>query len=320
MSWLKRKARNRRLGSDHVLDVKVRSVQVRANRLRLGALALALVFATVFSLFLLWRGGEWVLNRLLYENKTYAIQDIEVQTDGVIAPDVLRRWAGVKIGENLLALDLGRVKRDLEMVSTIQSVAVERVLPGTLRLRVSERDPLAQIYMPRATAGGGLEMTILQLDAQGYAMTPPDPRQLAVPPADTNDVLPVITGANTGQLAPGTQVESSQVRSALKLLYAFGHSPMAGIVDLRQVDVSSPVVLVARTGEGSEITFSVRDMDRQLRRWRQIYDVGQRLNKAVATLDLSVSNNIPATWVDANTLPPPVPRTKNLQHTRKRNV
>jgi cell division septal protein FtsQ len=320
MSWLKRKARNRRLGSDHVLDVKVRSEQVRANRLRLGALALALVFATVFSLFLLWQGGEWVLNRLLYENKTYAIRDIDVQTDGVIAPDVLRRWAGVKVGENLLALDLGRVKRDLEMVSTIQSVAVERVLPGTLRLRVSERDPLAQIYMPRATAGGGLEMTILQLDREGYVMTPPDPRQLAVAPADTNDVLPVITGANTGQLAPGRQVGSSQVRSALKLLDAFGRSPMAGIVDLRQVDVSSPVVLVARTSEGSEITFSVQDMDHQLRRWRQIYDVGQRLNKAVATLDLSVSNNIPATWVDANTLPPPVPRSKNQQHTRKRNV
>jgi cell division septal protein FtsQ len=320
MSWLKRKARNRRLGSDHVLDVKVRSEQMRAGRLRLGALALALVFTTVFSLFLLWQGGEWVLNRLLYENKTYAVREIDVQTDGVIAPDVLRRWAGVKAGENLLALDLGRVKRDLEMVSTIRTVAVERVLPGTLRLRVSEREPLAQVYMPRATAGGGLEMTILQLDREGYVMTPPDPRQLAAPAADTNDVLPVITGANAGQLAPGRPADSSQVRSALQLIGAFGRSPMVGLVDLRQVDVSSPAVLIARTSDGGEITFSVQDLDRQLRRWRQIYDVGQRLNMALATLDLSVSNNIPATWVDANTLPPPVPRSKNQQHTRKRNV
>jgi hypothetical protein len=320
MSWLKRKAKNRRLSTDHVLDVKVRSEQVRANRLRLGALALALVFATVFSLFLLWQGGEWVLNRLLYENKTYAIQNIEVQTDGVIAPDVLRRWAGVKIGENLLALDLGRVKRDLEMASAVRSVAVERVLPGTLRLRVSEREPLAQVYLPRATAGGGLEMTILQLDREAFVMTPADPRELAQPPADTNDLLPVITGANAGQLVPGRPVESSQVRSALQLIAAFGRSPMAGLVDLRQVDVSSPAVLVARTSEGSEITFSVQDLDRQLRRWRQIYDVGQRFNMALATLDLSVSNNIPATWVDANTLPPPAPGSRNQQHTRKRNV
>ena len=37
---------------------------------------------------------------------TFAIQRIDVQTDGVIAPDQLRRWSGVKPGENLIALDL----------------------------------------------------------------------------------------------------------------------------------------------------------------------------------------------------------------------
>ncbi len=95
---------------------------------------------------------------------------------------------------------------------------------------------------------------------------------------------------------------------------------MSGLLDLRQVDVSSPEVLVARTSEGSEITFSGQDFDRQLRRWREIYDIGQRMAKAVATLDLSVPNNIPATWVDASTLPPATPRPRNQPHTRKRNV
>ena len=51
----------------------------------------------------------------------------DVQTDGVIAPDQLRRWARVKPGENLFALDLARVKRDLELVPLIESVSVERV-------------------------------------------------------------------------------------------------------------------------------------------------------------------------------------------------
>ena len=54
--------------------------------------------------------------------------------------DQLRRWAGVKPGENLFALDLARVKRDLEMVPLIDSVSVERVLPRTLRIRVTERE------------------------------------------------------------------------------------------------------------------------------------------------------------------------------------
>jgi len=46
----------------------------------------------------------------------------------VIAPEQLRRWTRVRIGANLIALDLASVKRNLELVSTIDSVSVERVL------------------------------------------------------------------------------------------------------------------------------------------------------------------------------------------------
>src|SRR5581483_9802494 len=115
VNWFNRKPKNRRLGREHVLDVKLRSDQVRATRMRLAAIAMGLLFATVFGFYLVWRAGEWALNRLVYENKAFAVQEIQVQTDGVIAEDQLRRWAGVKPGENLLALDLGRVKRNVEM-------------------------------------------------------------------------------------------------------------------------------------------------------------------------------------------------------------
>src|SRR5262245_11857556 len=127
--WLKRKPRNRRLGREYVLDVKVRSSQVRAARARLTALSLGGIFAIIIGAILIWKGTEWGLNRLVYENSSFAIQDIDVQTDGVIAVDQLRRWAEVRNGENLLALDLAKVKRNLELVSLIQSVSVERVLP-----------------------------------------------------------------------------------------------------------------------------------------------------------------------------------------------
>ena len=63
---------------------------------------------------------------------------------------------------------------------------------------------------------------------------------------------------------------------------------MAAIVDLRQVDVSSPDVLIVTTTQGSEITFATQDMERQLRRWHEIYNEGQRISKAIATLDLAV--------------------------------
>ena len=118
--WFKRKPKNRRLGREQVLDVKLRSSKVRAARTRMTAVSLGIVFATVFGLYMVYRGGEWLLNRLVYENRAFAIEEVDVQTDGIIPVDQLRRWSGIKPGENLLALDLGRVKRDLEMVPLVR--------------------------------------------------------------------------------------------------------------------------------------------------------------------------------------------------------
>src|SRR6516165_9270153 len=103
--WFKRAPKNRRLNRGHVLDVKLRSDQASAARTRLVSVTLGVVFGTVFGLYLLWRAGEWALDKFVYENSTFAIQNIEVQTDGVIAPEQLRRWTRVKPGANLIALD-----------------------------------------------------------------------------------------------------------------------------------------------------------------------------------------------------------------------
>src|ERR1044071_2468687 len=107
--WSKRKQKNRRLSRGHVLDVKLRSDQVRATRTRLATVVISVVFGTVFGLYLFWCAGTWALDKFIYENADFAIQKIDVQTDGIISPDQLGRWAGVKPGANLIALDqIGR--------------------------------------------------------------------------------------------------------------------------------------------------------------------------------------------------------------------
>src|SRR5271169_5464127 len=113
--WFKREQKNRRLNRGHVLDVKVRSDQANAARTRLASIALGVTLGTIFGLYLFWRAGEWALDKFVYENSTFAIASIEVQTDGVIAPEQLRRLTNVKLGANLIALDLASVKRSLEL-------------------------------------------------------------------------------------------------------------------------------------------------------------------------------------------------------------
>src|SRR6185369_5041854 len=95
----------------------------------------------------------------------FAIERLEIETDGVLAPEQLRTWGGVRPKDNLMALDLARVKRDLELVPAIESVIIERVLPGTLRIRVTEREPIAQVLVQQLQ---GAEGGVYTLDANGF--------------------------------------------------------------------------------------------------------------------------------------------------------
>ena len=106
----------------------------------------------------------------------------------------------------------------------------------------------------------------------------------------------MLVGLNTAELVPGRALQTDQGRAALKLIQQFARSPMAGRATLHQVDISDPAVLRVRTGEGSEVVFGLSDLDRQLRRWRLIYDYGLKHGLGVTTVDLSIRNNLPVRW------------------------
>lgn len=318
MSFFNRKQKNRRLGRVHVLDVKLRSDQVRRTRLRAAALGCGALVGTVLVVFGLWRGGEWVLNRVIYENPAFAIRAVQVQTDGVIAPHQLRRWANIRSGQSLLGPDLlEKVKRNLEMVPAIETVSVERVLPGTLRIRVTEREPVLQIAVPQSTARG-IENLIFHLDDKGVVMQPLNPGQRTKPFLQADESLPLLSGLKQMDLRPGRSVDAPAVQAALKLATEFALSPMAGLVDLKRIDVSAPDVIVVTTGQGSEVTFGLENLDQQLRRWRQVHEEGYRQRKGnLASLDLSVANNAPARWLDPKIVPPPAKPPKPSRTNKK---
>lgn len=317
----KSKNKNRRLGRDYVLDVKLRSSQVRAARVRLAALSGAAIFGTIFGFYLLWRAADWGLNKFVYENRSFAIKEIDLQTDGTIATDQLKRWARVKMGENLMALDLSRVKRDLEMAPQVHSVSVERILPGTLRIRVEEREPIAQATVLRAEGGDRITNTVYTLDGEGWVMMPAEAKAASSKEGAGETTLTMITGLNSAELQPGRRIDSEQCRAALEFLRLFESSPAAKVVDVKRIDISSPEVLVVTTSQQGEITFRNTDLEQQILRWHEITLAGQRQGKALAWLDLAISNNIPARWIEASIVPPATPKpAKPLKIRKKTHV
>lgn len=319
MAWFERKIRNRRFQRKHVLQVKLRSSERRKLRLRRAVMAICVPAFVLLGAYGVWQGGDWLLRRFVYENSAFSIHQIDVQTDGILSLEQIRRWAGVKLQDNLLALDLSRVQRDLEAIPSIQSAGIERVLPHTLKIRVVEREPVAQILLPNPNATNLWEKSVLLVGADGTIMLPLEPHQRTQPNPGL-DALPNLLGIPGADLRPGRRVESAQALAALKLVSAFEASPMAGRVDIRHVDVGISHLLQVSTAQSSEIVFGLHDLEGQLRRWKAVHDFGQKNGKYVAWIDLSVANNVPARWLEVGVPAPPKPKVPKIYRTKKRHV
>src|SRR2546430_17490560 len=106
MGLFKKNKNARRKEKRETLSVKKRGGEHRAQRVRF----VATLFCFSLSLFLLillgWKGVDFVMREAVYKNPHLAIDEIDIETDGVLSPGKIREWARVKKGDNLLALDL----------------------------------------------------------------------------------------------------------------------------------------------------------------------------------------------------------------------
>lgn len=319
--FFKSKSNNRRFERDNVLEVKMHSRHVRAARLKRVAKTLMWLVSAVLLVSIGWFGSEVLVSKYVLDNPTFALRAIDARSDGLIPAEHLVRWSGVSLGDNLFRVDLGRVERDLRLNTFIRDVAVEREIPGTLWIRVSERKPRVQFTVwKEAAPGEGWRPARFYLDDEAICIVPED-----LPLAENDvrhrfDALPVIKGLDIKQTSIGKPVASAPVRGALELVRMFNESALDGVDDLEEIDVSNPQALTVKTRRSSQVTLGLEDLRGQLQRWRLIHDYAANAGVAIATLDLSVTNNVPARWQDAGAVPSVPAKPSPPSARKKKNV
>lgn len=318
--WFKNRHKKRRLEAEYVLDVRLSANAAKQARIKMIGVISSFVAAAALVCVVVWKGAEAAMDAFLYENNAFAIQDIEVSTDGILSREHIRQWSLVRPGQNLMALDLMKVKRDLELVPFIRQAAVERILPSKLQIRVSEREPIAKVFTVQAKVGGSLEQKVWYLDKFGCVMPPFDGFAEVTNVTHGGELLPVISGVNAGDLRPGRLVETSQIKGALELVELFEGSPMSARAEISRIDITAPDTLNAISPQGTEVIFGLKDLPQQLARWKVVYDHFESHEKAVISLDLSVSNNSPVKLAEAALVPKPEVKQLKRTRTKKRNV
>jgi cell division protein FtsQ len=129
-------------------------------------------------------GGVWAW-RHTQSDPSFAVRTIEI--DGVVHTPraaLLKATEPYK-GLNLFQIDIARVQHDLRDLGWVRRIDIEKKLPDTLRIKITERQPVA---LARA------KEQLLYVDAEGVAFAELSPRV-------GDQDLPLIADAEGAELA-----------------------------------------------------------------------------------------------------------------------
>ncbi len=289
------KTGNRRKRSEqYLLDVKVQKQGRLRHRLRVAAALLAASVVITLTCYGTYRLVKVTTARLAYENPRFTITQIVVENDGAMTPEQVTRFAGVRVGQNLMSLDLKQVQRNLAMIPLVRRVEVRRLLPNRLFIRVEERIPVARLRMPSKE----LNDTVFLIDRSGVVMKPLKLADGTVLQPQMTEPVPVLTGVSLADVRVGRQVESEQIYRALELLDKLEQSVAAAMVEVEHIDLSKPRQLVVTTRQHAILQFDVENFAQQVRRLGVILNWARQRQKMVRTVDLTVSRGVPVTLVN----------------------
>lgn len=157
--------------------------RLRRNQRRIQAQRLLIWLRNVALVTALIAGGVWAY-RNTQSNERFAVRTIEI--DGAVhtprhALDLAtQRYVGL----NLFQIDIARVQNDLGGLGWVRRIDIEKKLPDTLRIKISERAPVALVRSGER---------LLYVDDEGVAFAELSP---AVGDAD----LPLISDAVGAEL------------------------------------------------------------------------------------------------------------------------
>lgn len=138
--------------------------------------------------------APWVL----FASPLLRVRGVEVAgAEHTKVGDVVRA-AQLGDGDNLLLLSSDEVMQNVGALPWVSSVEVDRMLPGTVRIRIEERRPALVLSL------GAARWTI---DARGRVLES----------GTTSSDLPVLAGVQVGTVSPGVDLKTAEAKGAMRV-------------------------------------------------------------------------------------------------------
>lgn len=229
---------------------------------------------------------------------------VDFQTNGVLTEDWARTQLGLKNGDLLPQYDLYALRKHLLETSQVREAYVERVLPDTLRLRLTERQPFLRLAV--ADGAGGYKPYLVARDGTIYE------GQLY-----SDDILKRLPWAaglklhrqSDGSFPPVAGVETVEDLLTQAVTKLPKLTPQWTVVDLSDFDPRPQAALSlirVRTQNLGDVVFLAHDFHRQLDRLAVIAQDLQDKQITPKGVDLSLDQQA---VVELATTPPPAHAT-----------
>lgn len=128
------------------------------------------------------------------------VRDVKVVGGKHTAPEDVAQVAGLDDdGQNLLLLATAHVEERVETLPWVAEADIDRMLPGTVRVKLVERVPALVLSL------GAARWTV---DADGHVLAS----------GAVGKKLPVLAGVEVGTVAPGGKLQTEEARAALEVM------------------------------------------------------------------------------------------------------
>jgi cell division protein FtsQ len=252
-----------------------------------AALWVGIVFFSVAtSAVLLYFAYTALASRAVYENPRFTLKNISIQS-GNIPKAQIQRAGRLAPGQNLMALDLQQIQKDIQRLPYVAEAEIRRQVPDTLVIRIKERVPMLRVL----ASGGDLGSTeVYYLDREGVLLKPRAGEAVAS--------LPQVTGLRQADLDAGQRLDQPGLRAAIDLIEQLDQMPLRTAFDINVIDVSRTFAMKVFTKQGGCLTFRLEYIDQQLNRLAEIFEIATNRNREIATVDLTPDKNVPVTFLN----------------------
>lgn len=165
-------------------------------------------------------GAAWGARRYVKTSPRFAVHEIATSGGKRRSPDELAAIAGIAKGQNVFNVDLDRAKARLLADPWISDAQLSRQLPGTIFVRVTEREAAGLV----GTQDGSYLVT-----REGQIIK-------RIEAGDPTDLV-VVTGLTVQQIVDDREGSSRTIKRALELAGDYASSPLAQRSPLQEVHV-----------------------------------------------------------------------------------